>query len=991
MTSFRASARTVDMLGRQQIAGIPTAISELFKNAHDAYADRVEVDFFRWNQLFVLRDDGIGMTRDDFQERWLTLGTESKVGSTSLRPPGAIPGKRKRPLLGEKGIGRLAIAVIGPQVLVMTRAHDPADSPLVCAFVSWTLFESPGLRLDEIDVPIVDLPPGELPDASAVQGLLDHSHSNVKELGETIGAGRRRQIERELRQFEALDPGILDAALEGPSLRDSHGMQFLILPVDESLQANLEQPRDRFGASAMRKALVGFTNTMSPGGGPIIESAFRDHKTRDAYDEIIGEGQFFSPEEFAEADHHVEGEFDEYGQFVGKVTVYGREAASHVVPWERATGRRTDCGPFAIHVAVVQGERTASRVPPEEWARLVAKLDQIGGLYVYRNGIRVLPYGGPDYDWVGIELRRTKSASYYYFSYRRIFGHVDIDSRRNAGLNEKAGREGFRENRAYRQFRDILSNFFVQVAADFFREGGVEAEAFHEVRDELERAEAIRRRREQQARARRTQFETSLADSSDAIASGEVSEAVDEILAALRKDLAAAAALRDPGEAATSFIETEARARAELAALRERFRVPAPRGFGLTRALRRDWQAYQAAWAEVELGTIEPGFEAIEKIVGSETAAHRIAVDRRRRFEEALRRTFEEARKTTRTSAGDARAALEEVQGRVSDLRRESLADVEGAIAEIQADLARLDVTQLSDDAFVAARSALEERVLNVAEAERASLDSVVEQLRTVTVGSDGDGGVSPLELAGALEDELLVLREQADEELELAQLGMALSVITHEFDVSIRAVRANLRRLRSWADVNAGIRDLYESLRTSFDHLDGYLTLFTPLQRRLYRKQVEIAGAEIETFLRDLFGDRMARHDVKLEVSRGFRRHRFVGYPSTFYPVFVNLVDNSLYWVSEAPEPRVLRLDVEDGRMLVSDSGPGIPDRDREAVFERGFTRKPGGRGLGLYISRDVLRREGYDLEIVAGADGDGATFEIVESPSRDGNEEAE
>ena len=42
--TFKARARTLDMLGRQQIAGIPTAISELFKNAHDAYADRVEVD-----------------------------------------------------------------------------------------------------------------------------------------------------------------------------------------------------------------------------------------------------------------------------------------------------------------------------------------------------------------------------------------------------------------------------------------------------------------------------------------------------------------------------------------------------------------------------------------------------------------------------------------------------------------------------------------------------------------------------------------------------------------------------------------------------------------------------------------------------------------------------------------------------------------------------------------------------------------------------------
>ena len=38
MTGFRARARAVDMLGRQQIANLPTALSEMFKNAHDAYA-----------------------------------------------------------------------------------------------------------------------------------------------------------------------------------------------------------------------------------------------------------------------------------------------------------------------------------------------------------------------------------------------------------------------------------------------------------------------------------------------------------------------------------------------------------------------------------------------------------------------------------------------------------------------------------------------------------------------------------------------------------------------------------------------------------------------------------------------------------------------------------------------------------------------------------------------------------------------------------------
>lgn len=82
MATFKARARTLEMLGKQQIAGIPTAISELFKNAHDAYADNVEVDYYRSDGLFVLRDDGMGMTKQEFEDRWLTLGTESKLNSS---------------------------------------------------------------------------------------------------------------------------------------------------------------------------------------------------------------------------------------------------------------------------------------------------------------------------------------------------------------------------------------------------------------------------------------------------------------------------------------------------------------------------------------------------------------------------------------------------------------------------------------------------------------------------------------------------------------------------------------------------------------------------------------------------------------------------------------------------------------------------------------------------------------------------------------------
>src|SRR5690349_21010528 len=123
MARFRTRARAVDMLGRQQIAGVPTAISELFKNAHDAYADHAIVDYYRSDRLFVLRDDGVGMTLDDFEHRWLTLATESRLDGTGGDPVASgRPGYPRREILGEKGIGRLAIAAIGPQALILTRS-----------------------------------------------------------------------------------------------------------------------------------------------------------------------------------------------------------------------------------------------------------------------------------------------------------------------------------------------------------------------------------------------------------------------------------------------------------------------------------------------------------------------------------------------------------------------------------------------------------------------------------------------------------------------------------------------------------------------------------------------------------------------------------------------------------------------------------------------------------------------------------------------------
>jgi signal transduction histidine kinase len=238
---------------------------------------------------------------------------------------------------------------------------------------------------------------------------------------------------------------------------------------------------------------------------------------------------------------------------------------------------------------------------------------------------------------------------------------------------------------------------------------------------------------------------------------------------------------------------------------------------------------------------------------------------------------------------------------------------------------------------------------------------------------------IGHLDMIEAMDTELQGLREQADTDAELVQLGLAVAIINHEFVAAIKGIRHKLRELGSWARANDDLLPLYQEIRTNFDHLDAHLNLFTPLQRRLQRKQTIIKGSEINHYVRTLFSVRFKRHNIELEVTQEFLDSEVPGFPSTIYPVFVNLIDNAVFWLKDIQDKPVITLDFSDNAYFISNNGPAIHIRDKEAIFEQGFSRKPGGRGLGLFISQKALRKEGMNLTIVQPGSKEGwTTFAI-------------
>ena len=968
------------MLGRQQIAGVPTAISELFKNAHDAYADRAEVDYYRSDRLLVLRDDGVGMTEAEFRDRWLTIGTESKLSArTALGPPPGDETKRSRAVLGEKGIGRLAIAAIGPQVLVLSQAvRDGEPAGLVAAHVHWGFFEVPGVDLDEIEVPILTLPPHTPPGRNEVGEMVAAAERTLDRIADRASPEAVEAIRSDLMAMRAIDPAEVEGYVRNLDLRTGRGTHFVLAAAHETVEADLDA-RSAEGsseeASNLEKLLLGFTNTMTPGHPePVIDTAFRDHIHDEVGEDLVDKDRFFTPEEFENADHHVSGRFDEYGQFDGRVSVYGEVRDRYRVAWPDAQGRATKCGPFEVHLAAVQPELKSTTLPPEDHQRLIAKTRRFGGLYVYRDGIRVLPYGDVDVDWLDIEKRRSKSASYYYFSQRNLFGAILLSHEHNGELSEKAGREGFQANKAYRQLRAILENLLLQVAADFFREEGAYADRYTDRKDELKRLHDQLKRRERSVRHKRNTFREAIDAFFEADADAEPQRKALDLAQRVEGELDAARLIDDPVVAAQRVLAIEARARADLRDLEESYRVIKPRGVGMPGTVLRAYDAHLEAYEGLRSGVFADVRALVDGVVSDAAAQARLDLDRRIRIERALDDLARSARKQAAAERAVTASSLDRLHGEVRGAAQETIGEVEEAVTGTLAEFASTDVADLNDEAVVDLRDRLERRILDVRDRGLDRLRYVRAQLEAVDV--EGGGSLDEIE---AIEQRNIDLEERAENDLQLAQLGLAVDVINHEFDASIRAIRNSLRRLHAWADVNEGLGGLYADLRASFDHLDGYLTLFTPLHRRLNRTRTVIEGGDVARYLRELFEPRFDRHGVALDVTPAFRRWTAEGFPSSFYPVFVNLLDNAVFWLDRQPQGRIVRLDAEGTAAFVSNNGPPIPKQRAVAIFDQGVSFKPGGRGLGLFISREALRGADYDLDLVPARPNMNVTFRLA------------
>lgn len=425
--NFKPYARLLTMLGDQLITNERVALVEIIKNSYDADADWVKVTFSGFGKQFqiapqskiIIEDDGVGMTRQVLTEHWVSPATPiKKIGKETTDAT-----NKGRKIQGEKGIGRFAILKLGKTVSIVTRPEGLQSE--------FTL----GLDLSQYDDDFLKENNKEkvllLKDIEL--SLSTVATAKIIREGEiSLGAQRVQRKPHGTRIEISNLRGSWTAKKVNDVYEDLIRLQSIF---DESDESADEKPGAKNPVPDF-DVLIYKDNVFQPFSNEYLAKLRRLIKqdailriTDGLYDEPSKAFKFNlngRPVELPLSDPDISGM---------KIfrDIYGQKG-------EVLSARDTKCGSFSFGFYVFDFDRDPnSKHFLNSEDRKILKAHRI---YLYRDKIRVYPYGDPDDDWLQIDAYRGKIAAGWFLSNDQVVGFVNITQKGNPKLRDKTNREG---------------------------------------------------------------------------------------------------------------------------------------------------------------------------------------------------------------------------------------------------------------------------------------------------------------------------------------------------------------------------------------------------------------------------------------------------------------------------------------------------------------------------------------------------------------------
>lgn len=431
--ALRPRARLLRTLGNDLISSDKVALIELVKNSYDADATMVLIRFEgpleSGEGRIEVWDDGHGMDVPTLQRSWLDIATDTK-----RRKPKSDGGRR---VLGEKGIGRLAAARLGDELLLVTRKADAREINLL---IDWSQFDQEDAYLDEIEVAWEISDPDIFSEDGQAASVFSESGSETW----THGRGTLLRIEKLTHAWDADDFIELRTALTRlirprPAV---HAATIDAVEADGSEEGKKAAQPDfqiLVGLEDVPESLQGFAGPIDPSSdlrtphyrlsGSVDANgvaALRYVQQEPAVDDDLGEKTLWNNDKRA----------PQAGPFEFEINVWDRDKD-------------------AIQRTLTASSPDGPPPTPKDLKGFRETLDDVAGVSIYRDGFRVLPFGESGDDWLGLDLRRVQSPT-LRLSNNQIVGHVFIGADANQGLKDQSNREGFLAGTAYSDLQTLV-------------------------------------------------------------------------------------------------------------------------------------------------------------------------------------------------------------------------------------------------------------------------------------------------------------------------------------------------------------------------------------------------------------------------------------------------------------------------------------------------------------------------------------------------------
>ncbi|MFQ5568690.1 MAG: PAS domain-containing sensor histidine kinase [Rhodothermales bacterium] len=199
-----------------------------------------------------------------------------------------------------------------------------------------------------------------------------------------------------------------------------------------------------------------------------------------------------------------------------------------------------------------------------------------------------------------------------------------------------------------------------------------------------------------------------------------------------------------------------------------------------------------------------------------------------------------------------------------------------------------------------------------------------------------------------------------------IASLASTANGLLEETDIPTNGVPST-----DWADTIGDVRGAIQTIERRSESLLKFVSDYRRLTRVPKPDFQIVPVAALFSAITELLQPQMQAGGIHFEQSIQPERLDITADPELTEQVLINLVKNAMQAVEDTPDATVrLRARIDDrGRAVIQviDNGPGIVEEALDKIFIPFFTTKKEGSGIGLSLSREIMRQHGGTISAVS------------------------